>query len=125
VFPVVIPPAAGLDEFSRLDGCGGPEDGYKFSVAPNPDSQDAETCFRAVEGDPFDQPGKGFAILGGNVVHHTFYDDISPLKMLCLHGNGVMIKGRIEDSFKAWSPDRSRCVSTHNYLSLPLYRPEQ
>ena len=37
VLSVVIPPAAGLDELSRLDGCGCPEDGHEFTVASNLD----------------------------------------------------------------------------------------
>jgi hypothetical protein len=48
-------------------------------VASNLDPEHTEACFRAVECDTFDQPGKGFAILGGDVGGHAIHDASSPV----------------------------------------------
>ena len=53
-------------------------------MASNLDPQDAEACFPAVECDAFNQPGKGFSILRGDVGDHAIHDAVSTSKMPCL-----------------------------------------
>ncbi|MEE8130819.1 MAG: hypothetical protein V3T48_11040 [Vicinamibacterales bacterium] len=43
-------------------------------MASNFDPGDAEAGVWAVKGDTFDQTGKGFAILGGDVGGHAIHD---------------------------------------------------
>ena len=53
-------------------GCGDRwEDGHEVSVTSNLHPEDAETGVRAVEGDTFNEAGKGFAIVGGAVGDHA------------------------------------------------------
>ena len=63
-----------------------------------------------MEGDPFDQTGKGFAILGGDVGGgHTIHDALSPVKMPCLHGNDWAMEFR-----HASAPKNTVSIATLN-----------
>ncbi len=54
-----------------------------------------------MEGDTFDQPGKGFAILGGDVRGdrggHVVHDAASTSKMPCLRWEVWIMKERVAD----------------------------
>jgi hypothetical protein len=53
---VVVPSPTALNEFSGLNGCGGPEDRDQFTMTTDLDPEDAKSCVWVMEGHTLDEP---------------------------------------------------------------------
>ena len=69
---VIGPAAAGLHEFAGRNQRRVADDGDRLAAAARLDPQHAEAGLRAVEHDPFDEPGENLAVLArlGYRPHH-------------------------------------------------------
>jgi hypothetical protein len=65
MIPVIIPPAACMNVFARLNRCSRTNNRYQVTVTARFNTEDAEASFRAVKGNPFDQSRHSFFLCFG------------------------------------------------------------